>query len=285
MRCVRFIPLLGLTVLAATAPAQSYRLAVPEGRRCPSGQCSSGTLTADLHDQVEVVVGTAFDINQVADRRVYRNSRIAIDGGKVALYNRVQVAGFPRWRITRDTWARSGPSLAAAGVKLKDILTITGATGKGYFLPVYRVYGRLSRPPYAYLRAFLFIDAHISGRPHFARRGMHEVDARRGSQTYDMDELYRFEPTSALEFEFGVPFVYQVDYFTHIVPPGEYDSTATLLDFAGRDDVMMDSLHIELRGVLITDTKSEPVSGATISSQSGIQYPVQILPGGKRKRR
>lgn len=286
MRCAGSIVLTGLSVLAASASAQTYYLTVEDGRYKPcysAGQCSGGALTADTRDQVEVAIGTPSDTTPVTDRRVYRKSRVAIDGGRVTLYHRVQVAGFPHWRITRDTRLRDRRSLAYAAVQLADTLTITGATGKGYFLPVYRVHGRISRPRSAYLDAFLFIDARISGS-RSERRGW-TSDARLWSQSHDIAELYRFERSSAMEFEFGVPFLYHVTYFSRVVPDGPYDKTATIVDFSAHDDLTVDFLRVELRGILITNGDGEPVSRARISSHSGIEYPVQILPRGKQKRR
>lgn len=288
MRCPTSTLLLAVAVLGAPVSAQTYRLTVEErasAADCRStGQCSGGALTSTARDQVQMAVGNPFDVDRVADRMFYRKSIAAIDSGGVSLYNQIQMSGsqdlpgaLEPSGDNRQTNVRSRKILAHAGATLVDTLTVTGAAGRGYFLPVYRFRGHVTRSQHPYLDAFVFICPNVSPSRACGPNGWRwNAGIVRGRdfprRSFDVDELYSFDRSpDTLEFEFGVPFQYTAQFYSRILPREEDEM---ILNSAG-DDVTVDFVRIELQSVVIANANGKPIKGVTVSSQSGISYRVQ----------
>jgi hypothetical protein len=212
--------------------------------------------------------GTPFDIETAWDGAFYAESTATIKGDIMTLLNHVQMANVDRWTRALKTDHPAGdvaPAYAAANIA--DTLTVNGAEGVAWLLPIYELDGRFASSSEKYLESFVALCPGIPGtscRPKLWRS--------KGGVA-DLHEFYQPTPIENLQFRFGEPFQYVLHFYSRIMPPGA--KVAETLPGTFRDDETVD-FTLKLLGVSITDANGDDSVGATIVSESGVEY--NILP-------
>jgi hypothetical protein len=233
--------------------------------KCPSPQPIRGVLTPTVTNRVKKVVGEPFDIDKAEGARIFGESSAWIEGRQIGLYSRLQIADFPQWVHGSQMGDLSiDPGFVSVG--WSDLVIVTGASGKGYFLPVFRVRGRFVRPQHPYLTAYMALCSGVlpSGctpQVWYAR-----------AESSSLDTLYQANPNNSLEFDFGTAFRFYTDCYSRILPPLADREAILEATFNGEEKV--DFPSIEFLGAIISDRNGQPISGAIISSRSGVNYPV-----------
>jgi hypothetical protein len=252
---------------AAGLVGQSYSLTAEVCTtvvKCPSPQPVWGILSPTARNRVKKVVGEPFDFDKAEGTRIFGESSAWIEGQQIGLYSRLQIADFPQW-VHGSQMGDLSIDPAFVHVSWSDLVTVTGASGKGYFLPVFRVRGRFIRPQHPYLTAYVALCSGVLPSGCIPQVWYAQTESS------SLDTLYQGNPSDSLEFDFGTAFRFYTDCYSRILPPLADRDAILEATFNGEEKV--DFPSIELQGAIISDKNGQPISGAIISSRSGVKYP------------
>jgi len=261
---VLLLPAAALHALAASYSLSTYNCGSLTNCATPA-PAHQGVWSASASDRSETETGTPFDIDTASAMTFYGKSIVTIQGGSMTLSNHVHMANFQKAAAAPVRTGAVGP--AFAGGNITDTLTIAGAEGDAYFLPVYEVDGKFSSSAGKYLGSFVALCPGIPGtscRPMIRRSpgGVANVQA-----------TFRSTLGDTLRFRFGVPSQYKLSFYSRVLAPTTPAADPSPGTF--RDDETVD-FTIRLVGVAITDRSGREIPRAKVLSEAGIAY--QIVP-------
>ena len=220
---------------------------------------------------MEMETGAPFRIDTASGPTFYGKSAAAIQGDRVSLQNHVQMANFEKWTdlLQVPKKPRAGPAHASASVR--DRLTITGAEGTAYLLPIYELDGSFV------IAGEKFLDSWIAVCPGTGPRCIPKLWGSSAGVS-SVHESYQPAPDQTLEVRMGKPFLYFATIYSFILP--QRAKVTTALSGTFRQDHSVEST-VRLVGVSITDQQGKEIRGVQVTSESGFPYPV-MPPGTAR---
>ena len=231
----------------------------------PAAQTRRGAWSTAAHDRTETETGTPFEIATASGPAFYGKSTVAIQAGGMTLSNHIQMANFQKWTAAlKRTPATGDIGPAFAGGNITDTLTITGAEGDAYFLPVYKVDGMFASPTDHYLESYVALCPGTAG-------GCGPIIRRSPGGVSNIHEVFQPKPAKTLQVRLGVPFRYSLGFYSRILPP--HEAVAETLSATFRDDETVNAA-IQLAGVMVTDQNGREIPGVKVTSESGMEYPL-----------
>ena len=261
------------TISDGAAPAGSYWLSAYNCSKMncePPFQSSKGAWSVATQDRAEMETGIPFHLGVASGPTFYGKSIAAVQGDSVTLSNHIQMANFEKWtqafKKTAGTVNIIGP--AYAGGNIEDTLTIAGAEGVAYLLPIYEVEGTFASSGEKFLDSWIALCFGTTSR---GGCGPKIWESHGGAS--DVHEFYQPKPGETLQFRFGARFQYYINFYSRILAPGA--PVSAVLPGLIRDDETVDVV-IKLAGVSITDKDGKEIVGAKVVSDSGVEY--KVLP-------
>ena len=259
-----------LLVFAILAPAQTknpfYSISTyhcTTQTECTPVQLHKDALSARSDDRVALETGAPFILQAAANPTYYAKSEVSIASEVVTLSNLVQLANHARWTYVINQKPMPKPP-GHALARLVDHLTVTGAAGAAYLLPIYQIDGTFVSDGERFLESSLSICPGTSGgcAPQFWY-------SKSGSS--DLHLAYQSQPRQTLAFEFGKQFTFNVAFSSTMLPKSASEAKTTAGTF--RQEERAD-FTIRLIGVSIADAEGKQINGALVTAESGVLYKV-----------
>jgi hypothetical protein len=261
--CLFFAPVL----ISLAQPARcSYILTA---YNCAQTICSPpfqehrGTWSKNSDDRVVAESGVPFRIDGAAGATFYGKSIASIQGNPLSISNHIQLANFHKWTIQSQGRPKGEYGPANAAVNALDRLTVTGAEGSAYLLPIYEIQGSFASAGEKFLDSWIAVCPGING---CVPKAWHSSPG--GPNLY---RSYQPPQHRSLQFEFGKPFEYFTDIYSRLLPQQATEAT-TLPDTFVQEETV--DFTVRLVGVSITDRQGKEIPGAQVTSESGLLYKV-----------